>query len=194
MEFVDKVMAKIDKITGVLMPPSESGEPDPAAKQTLSGASVQAQAAPKAEIIGEVKVANGESIPIYDDTPGGTEVHSSGRNARNYRRFGGFNKIERPQLTVHTTEVAHLDVQVFNPTSFDQVKQAADDIRGGRVAVVNYEQLAGSEQRRICDFLNGSCFALSATPLQVAEQIVVYVPHGIEVERIRDSLAMAMPD
>lgn len=41
----------------------------------------------------------------------------------------------RPQLTVHTTKVPELKIQIYVPQNFDQVTTVADDLKIGRAHV-----------------------------------------------------------
>lgn len=87
----------------------------------------------------------------------------------------------RPTLTVHTTKAQELSVQLYEPTKFDQVTAIADDLGKKRAVIVNYEQVAPAEQRRICDFVNGVCYVLDGDAKRVSSNIVLYVPNGIDV-------------
>ena len=97
----------------------------------------------------------------------------------------------RPQLTVHTNNPVALKVQIYAPQNFDQVTAIADDIKSGKAAVINYERIDAGEQRRICDFVNGVCYVLNGCAKRISDQIVLYVPDGVDVA---DCMPVALTD
>ena len=46
------------------------------------------------------------------------------------------------------------------------------------------------EQRRICDFVNGVCYVLDGCAKRISEQIVLYVPEGVDVD---EAMSVALP-
>ena len=90
-------------------------------------------------------------------------------------------RVQHPQLTVHTTKIPELRVQIYVPENFDQVTDIADNLKAGKAAVVNYERVAAEEQRRICDFVNGACYIVNGCAKRISEQIVLYAPEGVDV-------------
>ena len=128
--------------------------------------------------------ASATEIKVEDDgyrVANGGVVYGNGeyetvRTSRKAARETG------PKLTVHTTKQLKLNIGVYAPRDFDQVSQIARDIRSGKAAIVNYEQLEAEEQRRICDFLNGTCYVLDGCPRRVSQSMVLYVPDGVDVE------------
>ena len=87
----------------------------------------------------------------------------------------------RPKLTVHTTKVPELSVEIHVPSNFDQVARIADDLLANRAAVVNFERIDGPEQRRICDFINGVSYVLDCEARRISDIMVLYVPSGVDV-------------
>lgn len=92
--------------------------------------------------------------------------------------------VKRPALTVHTTQIAELKVLVYVPASFDQANVIADVLKQKEAAVVNYEEIDGAEQRRLCDFLNGVCYVLNGEAKRISETMVLYVPDTVEIGRV----------
>lgn len=126
------------------------------------------------------KVVNG--APVY----GGDNVASISR----YNRVASRSREERPKLTVHTTKQQTLTVRIYAPTDFDQVTAIADDLKAGKAAVVNYERIENTEQRRICDFVNGVCYVLDGCAKRISDKIVLYVPEGVDVD---EAMSIALP-
>ena len=100
-------------------------------------------------------------------------------------------KKSQPQLTVHTTKQPQLKMQIYAPRNFEQVTAIADDLKAGKACVVNYEQIEAMEQRRICDFVNGVCYVLDGSAKRVSNQIMLYVPNGVDVA---EAMTMALTD
>ena len=97
----------------------------------------------------------------------------------------------RPKLTVHTTETAELAVDIYVPSAFDQVQRIADDLMARKAAIVNYERIEASEQRRISDFLNGVCYMLDGEARRISDNMALYVPNGVNVATAKPKPAKA---
>ena len=147
-------------------------------KQTAVRNSSRASVA-SASYAEEYKVSNGE--PVRMERP-----VSYGRDAGAFRQ-----KKSQPQLTVHTTKQPQLKMQIYAPRNFEQVTAIADDIKAGKACVVNYEQIEAMEQRRICDFVNGVCYVLDGSAKRISNQIMLYVPNGVDVT---EAMTMALAD
>ena len=126
----------------------------------------------------EYKVSNGDSIRV--------ERPALGNEKGAFRQ-----KKSQPQLTVHTTKQPQLKMQIYAPRNFEQVTAIADDLKAGKACVVNYEQIEALEQRRICDFVNGVCYVLDGSAKRVSNQIMLYVPNGVDVA---EAMTMALTD
>lgn len=97
----------------------------------------------------------------------------------------------RPSLTV--VKPHDLTVKIYSPENFDQVVPIADDILQKKAALVNYEQVMESEQRRISDFVNGVCYISDGSVSMISDKIFLYMPNGVEageVARVANSLRM----
>ena len=170
MSGVEKIKGKFQGLLDVLMPweDVEVEETDAAVEQKKSQQTAAKKTA-AASATDEYKVSGGSSIYVQRPEP---EMSSS---------YHAKTKTLRPQLTVHTTKVPELRVQIYVPENFDQVTDIADDLKAGKAAVVNYERVAAEEQRRICDFVNGACYIVDGCAKRISEQIVLYAPEGVDV-------------
>lgn len=176
MSGVDKIKGKFQGLLDVLMPWEDvEVEENEAAVDQKKVQQTTARKAAAASATEEYKVSGGSSI--YVQRPE-SEYDASYRNKA---------KASRPQLTVHTTRVPELRVQIYVPENFDQVTDIADNLKGGKAVVVNYERVAAEDQRRICDFVNGACYIVNGCAKRISEQIVLYAPEGVDV-------AEAMPE
>ncbi len=97
----------------------------------------------------------------------------------------------KPQLTVHTTKIPEMKVQVYVPTEYQQVVEMADDLKEKKSIVVNYDKVDKPLQRRICDFVNGVCYVSGGDARRITRSIVLYVPAGVD---ITDAEVMALVD
>ena len=89
---------------------------------------------------------------------------------------------DRPDLKI--VKSPEFSVKIYHSANGSQVCAIADDILSNKAAVVNYEQLEDAEQRRICDFINGVCYASDGSVRMISDRIFLYVPAGINSEDI----------
>ena len=89
---------------------------------------------------------------------------------------------DRPNLKI--VKSPEFSVKIYHSVNGSQVCAIADDILSHKAAVVNYEQLEDAEQRRICDFINGVCYASDGSVRMISDRIFLYVPAGINSEDI----------
>ena len=89
---------------------------------------------------------------------------------------------DKPNLKI--VKSPEFSVKIYHSVNGSQVCAVADDILSRKAAVVNYENLDETEQRRICDFINGVCYASDGSVRMISEKIVLYVPAGINSEDI----------
>lgn len=88
-------------------------------------------------------------------------------------------KSERPKLTVH--ESPALQIKVFVPKGFDEVRHIADCLKNKQAAVINYERVDEAEKQRISDFMNGACYVLNGTAELITHDSVLYVPKNVTI-------------
>ncbi len=165
------VQKKFDNFINILMPV----EMDMEVREDEKLEQTEAKAQPVVQQSAR-KIVNG--APVYG---GGTS---------RYDKAASRTREDRPRLTLHTTKQQTLSVRIYAPTDFDQVTAIADDLKAGKAAVVNYERIEATEQRRICDFVNGVCYVLDGCAKRISNQIVLYVPDGVDVD---EAMSMALP-
>ena len=183
-------MSFLKKITDFVMPVDdeeeeeflEEGEEEKAAVKPVKAVPKEEE---KTEEVPLRRVATGSGTYDYVPAYGGYSSASSSPNV-NFRPSyappaDNANKAQRPHLTVHTTKKDEISVQVCTPTEYSQAAVVADDLGSGRAVIVNYEQVAPDLQRRMCDFTNGVCYALDGGVQRISDNIVIYVPEGIDV-------------
>ena len=96
----------------------------------------------------------------------------------------------RPAPKARAAKAQELMIKLYTPTTFDQVTDVADDIKGKRAVVINYEKVDLSEQRRICDFVNGVCYVTNGDARRISSSIVLYVPDGVDAEDAMANVAL----
>ena len=90
-------------------------------------------------------------------------------------------KREQKVETIPQHKSQELDINVYAPKAFDDVRAIADDIRSLKATVVNYDNVDMDMQRRICDFMNGACYVLGGDARRISSNMVLYVPAGVNI-------------
>lgn len=133
------------------------------------------------EKVETLKVANGgyESVATSVQS-GSAQIASARLHVPNVMRFRQQNQtaVQHPQQQPAPQEFR---INVFAPQSFDDVRVIADNIRGHKAAVVNYDKVDDAMQRRICDFMNGACYVLDGEVRRISSNMVLYVPAGVSI-------------
>ena len=180
-------MSILKKITDFVMPVDEEDEEELEEEAVEKTAAKNVKAAPaQEEEVEEVplrKVATGSGTYDYVPSYGGySSVSSAKENFRpSYAPPANSAATQRPQLTVHTTKKDEVSVQLCTPSEYSHAAAVADDLGSGRAVIVNYEKVAPDLQRRMCDFTNGVCYAIDGDVKRISDNIVIYVPEGIDV-------------
>lgn len=172
-----KMKGSVSSLVDMVMPPLPPEESLLEDLEEDKAAQTKVQAVPQARQEEVSQVVNGGTAPVY----GFGSAPETGNTYGFGRKVSERKSVERPTLTVHTTKPSKLKVNIYAPTNFDQVTAIADDIKEGKAALVNYERVDGAEQRRICDFVNGTCYVMDGCARRVTGQIVLYVPSGVDV-------------
>lgn len=88
----------------------------------------------------------------------------------------------RPNLKV--IKPPEFVMKVYKPADYNNINCIAQDILDHKAAVVNYEYVHADEQRRICDYVDGVCYAVDGKVTKISEKIFLYVPSGINTSDI----------
>ena len=169
-------MQLLKKITDFIMPPVEEE-----VEEIVESGNQQASQAGRNEEVAGRRVANGGTISYGGASYQATEEQRPAYERMTYEPAQDSAKAARSQFKVHTTKPQEMRVQVYVPSAFDQVAVMADDLKDKKAVIVNYEKVDLAEQRRICDFLNGVCYVLDGDARRISQNIVLYVPEGIDV-------------
>ena len=179
-------MSLFKKITDFVMPVDDEEEEEEVEEkvekpvlQTVSKTSVQEE---EIEEVPLRKVATGSGTYDYVPSYGGYSSASPIKDGfrPSYAPPTAANS-QRPQLTVHTTKKEEISLQLCTPSEYSHAANVADDLGKGCAVIVNYEKVAPDLQRRMCDFTNGVCYAIDGDVKRISDNIVIYVPEGIDV-------------
>lgn len=172
------------KITDFIMPPVEEE-----VEEVVETSGKQASQAVSSEEAVDRMVANGGAVNYGGAAFQSAEAQRPAYERMTYEPVEESARAARSQFKVHTTvKVQDLKMHVYVPVNFDQVASIADDLKDKRAVIVNYEKVDLAEQRRICDFVNGVCYVSDGDARRISQNIVLYVPDGVEVS---DAMAMA---
>ena len=171
------------KLTDLIMPlePTEEEELAEERKQAAKVTESKAQV-PAMKEVKRVATANGATYAAMNTAENGTMSVGGKR----------YSAYENPAPETETTDSPGLkivkspefSVKIYHSINGSQVCAVADDILSRKAAVVNYEELDEAEQRRICDFINGVCYASDGSVRMISDRIFLYVPAGINSEDI----------
>ena len=101
-------------------------------------------------------------------------------------RFGSFasssgGAAPRSGRVVSMRAAAQLQVMLFQPVSFDEVKEIATQLNKKVTVVLNLEKCADEPARRILDFLSGAAFANSGTVKPIANKTFLLTPSNVDL-------------
>jgi cell division inhibitor SepF len=166
------------KIADVIMP-IENDEEEVAEKkekEEQKPLQMQTQAQNLAESVAARRAAIGTTGNV-------TVSHGTANvNGVNYTAYTDASKNNRPNLQI--IKAPEFVMKVYTPADYSQINGIADDVLAHKAVVVNYEYVHAEEQRRICDYIDGVCYAVDGAVTKIAEKIFLYVPAGISTSDI----------
>ena len=160
----------IQKITDIVMPLDPMPEEEPVKK-------VEPQPA-------EAKVV--QAAEVRRTATGGGSAYVNGVR---YAAYTDTSQSARPNLTVIRQQ--EFDMKIYRPADYNQVSKITDDVLTQKAVVVNYENVNLEEQQRICDFIDGACYAVDGAVTQISERIYLYAPPGIDASDLAELVASA---
>ncbi len=80
-------------------------------------------------------------------------------------------------------ETSHLNVLIREPKSFADVREYADAILKGAAVMVCFEAVDDALRNRIFDYLNGVSYIVDASVSKVSEDVLLYAPRKVSVDR-----------
>ncbi|HWQ72063.1 MAG TPA: cell division protein SepF [Desulfitobacteriaceae bacterium] len=90
-------------------------------------------------------------------------------------------------LSLHSQK--QMRVVVFEPKSFEDSQNIADQLKNRRPVIVNLENADKILAKRVVDFISGTTYALNGNMQKVGNSIFLFVPNNVEISgEIRDDL------
>ena len=172
------IMDWIKKITDIVMPLEPVEEEEVAEKKPESKPmQMPTQAQNLVENVAAKRAAAGVGT-AYTNTSHAT----ASVNGVNYTAYTDTSKTNRPNLQI--IKAPEFVMKVYTPADYSQINGIADDILNHKAVVVNYEYVHAEEQRRICDYIDGVCYAVDGAVTKISEKIFMYAPAGISTSDI----------
>lgn len=106
-----------------------------------------------------------------------TTANTATVNGVNYTAYTDTSKNNRPNLQI--IKAPEFVIKIYVPADYSQINGIADDILAHKAVIVNYEYVHTEEQRRLCDYIDGVCYAVDGAVTKISDKIFLYVPAGI---------------
>ncbi len=82
-----------------------------------------------------------------------------------------------PDQTFYRNEII-----AMSPRNFDEAKVAAEELKDGNPAIVNFSQLNPEERMWAIHYLNGVIFALDGTVKDIGNQVFLFAPQNVKID------------
>lgn len=73
-------------------------------------------------------------------------------------------------------------MEIFRPTSFNDVERIIDALRAGKNAIVHLENLKPATALRVLDMLSGAIYALNGGLYEIQKNTYMFSPSGLTVK------------
>ncbi len=91
-------------------------------------------------------------------------------------------KIRKGIFSISSKERETVTVFIYGLNNYDEVRRVIDEVKAGKIVVVNFESADRSEAVRALDFVSGAVYALEGNLQKVGDYVFLAVPRGVEVE------------
>lgn len=91
-------------------------------------------------------------------------------------------KVRKGIFSVSSKERETVTVFIYGLNNYDEVRRVIDEVKAGKIVVVNFESADRSEAVRALDFVSGAVYALEGSLQKVGDYVFLAVPRGVEVE------------
>ena len=85
----------------------------------------------------------------------------------------------RPAIPMALGEV---NMQMLEPTSFDDSQKVADCLRGNQPVIVNFEKTDPIVAKRMTDFISGTIYALQGNMKKIGRNILICAPKNVDID------------
>lgn len=172
----------IRKVTDVIMPIEDSEEEEYVEEKKSDVKATEKKAAQVHEVKEARRATAGGGVARA--TMSTSENGSMSVDGKRYVAYETSTPDTEDTPGLKVVKSPEFSVKIYHSVNGSQVCAVADDILSRKAAVVNYEGLDEVEQRRICDFINGVCYASDGSVRMISDRIFLYVPAGINSEDI----------
>ncbi len=83
---------------------------------------------------------------------------------------------------VYSKDRETVTVFIYGLNNYDEVRKVIDEVKAGKIVVVNFEAADKSEAIRALDFVSGAVYALEGSMQKVGDYVFLAVPKGVAVE------------
>jgi len=75
-----------------------------------------------------------------------------------------------------------INMQMIEPTSFDDSQKIADFLNGNQPVIVNFEKTDPIVAKRMTDFISGTIYALKGNMKKIGRNILVCAPKNVDID------------
>ena len=88
-------------------------------------------------------------------------------------------QIKKETAIINETKenVKNTPLQIYKPARFEEVEDLANELLNNHSIIVSLLEIEKNEARRICDFLNGVCFALNGEVKKIEKRVYLFSPN-----------------
>ncbi|RXI45975.1 cell division protein SepF [Clostridium tetani] len=112
----------------------------------------------------------------YEDTD---ELESSSESAE-FEPIIHSNKKQGKVVSIHSTSTPK--VSIVKPKTYDEVVDICDDLKDGKIVIVNSIELDPKVGQRLVDFVSGATYSLNGTLEEIEKGIYILSPSNVEVD------------
>lgn len=106
-------------------------------------------------------------------------------NFKNAARKLWNNDVEEEQVYSgpYLLKGAQMNILVRYPRQFSDVREYAEALMDGATLMVSFDAVDAAMKNRIFDYLNGVSYIIGATVSKVSENLLMYAPNHVEVDK-----------
>lgn len=73
-------------------------------------------------------------------------------------------------------------MKLVEPTKISECVQVCDELKNGRIVVMNLDKLDQADKLRLCDFISGATYVLSGKIKEISDNVFVVAPQNVDVQ------------
>lgn len=85
-------------------------------------------------------------------------------------------------VAIHNHPRDNVKVIVFEPETFDDAQQIADNLKNKKAVIINLENADYELGKRLIDFIGGTAYAIGGTMQKIGQGIILVVPPNIDID------------